>query len=103
MKIKLIIPIFSIEKKNDMIWFPETELSPDNQVEYIKSIKEFKGETLTVVTFSPYIAEAVCKVFESEIDINDFYSDGEKIISSDEFWKYFAEPMKKMSFDKFKK
>lgn len=98
MKIKLIIPVIKVKKIDSMFWHPETESTPQEQVNYIKNLSEIvsikQRAELVFVTNSPYIVEAIDAYFGNS---NTIFSDGEKEIEAAEFYKHFAQPMKQVT------
>ncbi len=96
MDIKIIIPVFEYNGIIDYT-FPENSLIPQKQIEFVNDLYKNKStyNQITVVTGSPYIAEGLCKVFDSE---NVIFSDGNSIIHSEDFFAHFAKPMKDLAF-----
>jgi len=101
-KLKIIIPIYLIERFVNVkeFTFPEAYKTPMEQINWLKETfnKEniITEKEIVVVTTSPYIAEGLCQL-SKELNYDVVFSDGENILSSEQFFFHFAEPMRSLN------
>ena len=104
MKIKIILPVYREWTHVDYL-YPETHLTPMEQVAWLKEIvndeKITSKEELVVVTTSPYIAEGLCKITKPIKEGDNFgekenvvFSDGKDELTSEQFFHHFADAMR---------
>ena len=98
MKIKIIIPVYPGAFINADFRFPEAHKTPARQVEWLREFardeKVAEKDEIVVITTSPYIAEGLCKV-KGVGHVS--FSDGRNDLTSEQFFRHFAEPMRGMS------
>lgn len=81
--------------------YPETEKTPQEQVDFIKSLAQdpdiAKQNEISVITTSFYIIEGIMKLFKLT-DENIIFSDGRDNVDANVIWTLMAKPMKELLF-----
>lgn len=98
-RMTLVLPVFKdFEPGIDdtVLLFPETERTPHEQVEFIRAWfnRNRDANNITVISTSSYIFQALINFFEDYFfDEQIVYSDGEKLITQNNFWVHQSKPM----------